>query len=491
MIASFLRPRHSIVARLMCLFALLLVAFTLTLNLLYQALMRRQVITHYSKSMQRDAYAISQNLSELIAPSSYDALDENRFIVSEDTLAPYMALIEHITSCNVYLIDTGHNVTGYFDGVVQTLSNPLLPGYIEQSIALGFMGKTPFIQAQSDGDTHLTACMPIMNAQSRVLGVVLLESTLRELGFAQVSSATVLLISCLIAFVLSVVLAFVFSHIFTHPISALQKVALALAGGEYATRTQLARDDEIGSLARSMDVLAQRLEESRQRDEQLREQQQTFFSNISHELKTPVTVIRGSLEALSDGIVSSPEDVRAYYVQMIKESRWLQRLIQDLLDLSRLQSLDFSLEKKPVDLSDLLGDVAMSAHALCEHKGVVFSCEEPRTRFLVMGDYTRLRQMLLAVVDNAVKFTPSGRCVRLWLSPEHPVITIADEGIGIAPAEVSHIFDRFHGTRDSSHESTGLGLAIVQEIARRHNIRIDVKSEEGKGTLFSFHFPEI
>lgn len=486
-----MRPRRSITARLMCLFALVLIAFTLILNLMFSALQRRWVITHYSQSMQHDAYAISQNLYELIAPSDYDVLDEMRFLVSRDTLAPYLAMVEQISGCNVYLIDTNHDVTGSFDGVVQTLKNPLLAGYIEQSIALGFMGKTPFIQAQSGGDTHLTACMPVMDAQSRVLGVVLLEASLQELGFSEsLSNPTILLLSCVISFVLSVVLAFVFSHLFTRPIASLQKVALALAGGEYDARTQITQCDEIGSLARSMDILAERLEDARRRDDQLRSQQQAFFSDISHELKTPVTVIRGSLEALSDGVVSRPEDVRAYYAQMIAESRWLQRLIQDLLELSRLQNLDFSLTMAEVDLSELLGDVAMSANALCARKGVRFICEEPDVRFVVQGDYTRLRQMLLAVVDNAVKFTGEGRAVRLSVRGDRPEIVIADEGEGIAPQELERIFDRFYHTRDASRESTGLGLAIVQEIARRHGVQIDVQSRVEEGTAFTFTFPQ-
>lgn len=481
--------RRSISTRLTLLFVLLLAAFTLLLGLLFNTLMERQMITHYSKSMQREAYAISQNLSELVAPSSYEALDENPFIISEDMLGPYLALIEHITNCNVYLVDTQHDVTGYFDGVVQTLNNPLLPGYIEQTIALGFMGKTPFIQSRTQGDTHLTACMPIMNTQSQVLGVVLLESTLRELGYAQVPSATILVTSCIISFLLSVLLAGFCSKIFTRPISAVHKVAVALAGGEYQTRTKLKQQDEIGSLASAMDVLAQRLEEARRRDEQLHTRQQEFFSNISHELKTPVTVIRGSLEALNDGVVSLPADVKAYYAQMITESRWLERLIADLLELSRLQSLEFSLNMSTVDLSELLGDVAMSAGSLCERKGIRFACREPQTHFLVSGDYTRLRQMLLAVLDNAVKFTPAGRSIELSLSPDAPVITLRDEGIGIAPSELEHIFDRFRHTRDRSLESTGLGLSIVREIARRHGIQISVHSTEGEGTVFTFTFP--
>ena len=482
-------PRGSIMARLMLLFSLLLIAFTLIVGVLYNALMRRQSILHYSESMQRDAYAISQNLYDLMANfSGSDALDETRFAVSEDTLGPYLAMTEQITRCNVYLVDTYHNVTGYFDGVVQTLDSPLLPSYLEQTIALGFMGKTPSIQAELGDETHLTACMPIMNAQSRVLGVVLLESTLRELGYAQVPSSSILIVSTVISFLLSFLLALFFSRQFTRPISALQKVALALASGRYGTRTNLHQSDEIGSLARSMDTLAERLEESRRRDEQLHAQQQAFFSNISHELKTPVTIIRGSLEALNDGVVQGEANVRAYYAQMITESRWLQRLIQDLLELSRLQNLDFTLNMGKVDMRELLGDVAMSASALCERKGVRFACEEPASDFTFTGDYTRLRQMLLAVVDNAVKYPPAGRMVRLGLTDR--TVTISDEGVGIAEAEIPHIFDRFHHTRDASRESTGLGLAITREIALRHGITIGVRSQEGEGTACSFTCPK-
>ena len=483
-------PSLSIRLRLMVLFMALLIAFTVIQNLLYTALMRRQMIAHYTQSMQRNAYAISQNLSELIAPSSYDGLDDTRFIVREDTLAPYMALIEQMTNCNVYLVDAQHNVTGYFDGLVQTLEGPLLPAYIEQTIALGFMGKTPTIQASDGGETHLTACMPVMNAQSRVLGVVLLESTLREQGYTQVPTATAAAVSVAASLLLSVVLAFVFSLQFTRPISRLQQTARALAGGQYDARTRVDSRDELGSLARSMDILAERLEEARQRDERLRNQQQVFFSNISHELKTPVTVIRGSLEALRDGVIADDRSVQDAYAQMIAESRWLQRLIQDLLELSRLQSVDFSLTTAPLDLRELLGDVAMSAHALCERKGVRFSCEEPERSYPFTGDYTRLRQMLLAVVDNAVKFTPPGKGLRMALCGVQPEISIADEGVGIPEEALGHIFDRFYHTRSSSQDSTGLGLAIVQEIARRHGVAIRVSSREGEGTTFTFVFPQ-
>ncbi|MBR5226335.1 MAG: HAMP domain-containing histidine kinase [Clostridia bacterium] len=483
------KRNRSITWRLIQLFIILLILFTLLVGVLYNGRLRRQTIAHYSQAMQRDAHAIAQNLSEWIAPSAYEGLDDTRFIVSDDTITPYLGFIEQLTNCTVYIVDTYHNVTGYFSGVVQTIPKPLLPSYLEQCIALGFMGKTPFIQAQYGSETHLTTSMPVMNTKSQVLGVVLLTSTLRQQGYAQVPSASILLQSLIVSFPLAFLMAFVFSSMFTRPIAKLQQVALSLAGGRYETRTNMFKEDEIGSLAHSMDILAERLQKAKAHDDQLRIQQQNFFSNISHELKTPVTVIRGSLEALSDGVIRGEENIRAYYDQMIAESRWLQRLILDLLELSRLQNLEFSLSKAEVDLTELLGDVAMSANALCERKGITFICEEPVSAFTLPGDYSRLRQMLLAVIDNSVKFTASGRSIHLSLSSEAPVITISDEGVGIAPEELDHIFDRFRHTRDASRESTGLGLAIVQEIARRHDISIQVSSREGNGTTFTFTFP--
>ena len=274
-------PRRSIWLRLTLLFAVTLIVFILTHGLLYNTFVRRQTIQRYGQNMQRDAYAISQNLSELLAPSGYDGLDENRFLVNEDTLAPYLAMMESLTGCNVYIVDASHDLTGYFNGVVQKLRNPLLPAYLEQSISLGFMGKTPFIQAEMDDDTRLTTSMPVMNVHSQVLGVVLLDASLRELGYSQAPAGQTMLVSSMIALGISVVLAFIFSRWFTRPISHIERMAHALTDGRYCARTTIRQKDEIGSLAQSMDVLAQRLEESRQRDEQLHIQQQQFFSTIS------------------------------------------------------------------------------------------------------------------------------------------------------------------------------------------------------------------
>lgn len=246
-------------------------------------------------------------------------------------------------------------------------------------------------------------------------------------------------------------LSFFFSRFFTKPITEVQHFAGALAQGQYEARIRTNKRDEIGMLYGSMDILAQRLEEARQKDELLKQQQQTFFATVSHELKTPVTVIRGSVEALRDGVISSPDDVRAYYNQILTETKGLQRLISDLLELSRLQNVGFSLDMGDVDLRELLGDVAMSAGALCDRKRrrVVAKSRNREDD----GAIIRAASDAAAVVDNAVKFTEQGKTVTLAFDGE--TVVIADEGGGIAQEELPHIFVRFYRAHGRGRNGAG------------------------------------
>lgn len=124
----------------------------------------------------------------------------------------------------------------------------------------------------------------------------------------------------------------------------MKKIAERLAERDYSARTNIKQNDEIGELARTLDILAERLELADAESQKLEKLRREFIANISHELRTPVTVIRGSLEALRDGVVTEKADVEEFHEQMYKESLFLQRLINDLLDLSRLQNTDFPIE---------------------------------------------------------------------------------------------------------------------------------------------------
>ena len=485
---SSIRTRHALTLQLTAVICVTLIVFVGLTGVIYNSRMKEATVKQYSHFLHENAFSISQNLHDLLAPEGYGELDETRLDVSWDTLAPYLAMTEQITRSNVYIVDAEHRITGSFDGIVQTLDNVLLPAYLEQCIAYGFMGKTPSVSEGDGENMRLTTSAPVMNAEGRVLGVVLLDTTLRELGYTQISGTTIMIASALLAFVAAVMFGFALSFVFNRPIDRIRGAAQDLAGGRYETRLPIGRNNEIGHLARSMNTLAEKLEEAQKHDRQLKKRQQQFFSEISHELRTPVTVIRGSVEALSDGIVTDKEQVRATYRQILTETEGLQGQVAELLELSRLQDPDFAIEKTEVSLNDLLGDVAMSAATLCTRKGIRFVCEEPVHDRTVIGDYQRLRQMLMAVADNAVKFTPAGKAVTLSADPDTPSVTIRDEGIGIPDSEKDHLFDRFYRSRSRDGGGTGLGLTLVHEIANRHHIEITVESAPEQGTAFHFIF---
>lgn len=212
----------------------------------------------------------------------------------------------------------------------------------------------------------------------------------------------------------------------------------------------------------------------------------------SHELRTPVAVLRGSLEVLQDGTVSEGEEVAAYYTQMLVESRHLERLVNDLLDLSRLQDGQFRLEMEEMDLRGVVRDAARAIRQSARGKAAEVSVRCPQEECLLKGDYGRVRQMLLILMDNAVKFSHPGGAVDFALSREARgfAVEVTDHGRGIPPEELPHIFDRFWRARGWENRSgTGLGLAIARQIAKRHGAELRAESGGGR-TCFTVRFPE-
>ena len=224
-----------------------------------------------------------------------------------------------------------------------------------------------------------------------------------------------------------------------------------------------------------------------------REISRSFVSDVAHELRTPVAVIRGSLEALCDGIITEHEQVEEYHRQMLAESIYLQRLVTDLLEFSRLQSSSFNIVREPVCLSDVVSNVCRSIRQLAEKKNIKLLRTGSPAPYIVNGDYARLRQMMIVVLENAVKFTPEGGSITVSEeeSDGKMNITVTDTGCGIPEGEADRIFVKYHRSFSGENRNgTGLGLAIAKEIAERHDAVISVKSKPGEGASFTFSFSE-
>ncbi|HEY8497882.1 MAG TPA: ATP-binding protein [Limnochordales bacterium] len=220
-----------------------------------------------------------------------------------------------------------------------------------------------------------------------------------------------------------------------------------------------------------------------------------FVANVSHELRTPLTALKGFIEALQEGAAEDPATRTRFLEIMARETDRLVALINDLLDLSHLESRNVELRRAPVSLPELAGAVIAMFARKAAAKNLALEQDLPADLPPVLGDEDMLRQVFINLLDNAVKYTPSGRItVRARAEPQQPTVRVevADTGIGIPRQHLGRIFERFYRVdRARSRElgGTGLGLSIVRHIVELHGGRIEVESEVGVGTTFRFWLP--
>lgn len=227
---------------------------------------------------------------------------------------------------------------------------------------------------------------------------------------------------------------------------------------------------------------------------QLDEAMSGFVSNVSHELRTPLTCIGGYAETLLDGAKDDPE-LCARWLQIIcDESRRLERLIQDLLDLSMLEARHIQMRFRSVDLRKMMLDTAAVLHPHATKSQVNVSVEAPHDLPPVTADEDRIRQVLLNLIDNAIKYSrPQDRvCIKASASNGMVTVAVTDTGLGIPPADVPRIFERFYRVekgRAAQRTGRGLGLAIAKLFVEAHGGTISVKSQLDKGSSFRFTLP--
>jgi two-component system phosphate regulon sensor histidine kinase PhoR len=223
---------------------------------------------------------------------------------------------------------------------------------------------------------------------------------------------------------------------------------------------------------------------------------QDFVANVSHELKTPLTVIKSSVEALTDGAVEEPEARDMFLGQVTREADRLHALIQDLLSLARIESGNLALEAKSVALGREITDCVERHHARAEGKTLTMVEKPPADarEVMVWADPDALRQVLDNLVDNAIKYTPNGGriTVRWNATPDAIVFEVEDTGVGIPQEDLPRVFERFYRVdkaRSRSMGGTGLGLSIVKHLVQAMKGQVRVASTVGKGTTFRVSLP--
>ena len=221
--------------------------------------------------------------------------------------------------------------------------------------------------------------------------------------------------------------------------------------------------------------------------EKLERMRNEYVANISHELRTPLTSLRGLLEPLSDGMVKDPEKQKQYYTIMLREVERLSRLITDMLQLSRLQAGTEAMEMTMFDVNELLEEVSQSFLPEAKKRNIRIELETEETLSPVLSDRDRIEQVLVILIDNALRYAKTKICLRASDARHEIVIDVWDDGIGIAKENLSRVFERFYKVDTSRKDGgTGLGLSIAKKIMDQLEEQIEVDSKEGEWTCFRF-----
>ncbi|MDD3213278.1 MAG: ATP-binding protein [Eubacteriales bacterium] len=475
--------RNRIALKLLAYFSAALLVFAAVSGVLFQTLFARQTMETKKAEMLEHATSLAATLGGVL---SEEGGASGRMGGNQGGgYGTYIRLLS-LVETDVWVLDENLDflTAGHAMGLTVTYDD--LPADAETLVSAVFEGQTPFSEGFSDllGAPTLTVGVPIYNSTA-VAGALLLHDAVSGIQAASAQGVRVMLFSGAAALLAAVLLSVLLSYVFARPLGRMKAAADRLTDGDYTAKTGVTQRDEIGKLAQAMDGLSVRLLEAKNLAERQEKLRRDFLSNVSHELRTPVTVLRGSLEALCDGVVADPAQVDDYHRKMLGETMGLQRLVNDLMDLARLQNVDFPIEHAPLSLNDVLADALHSAGQLAREKHIRFVKQFPEAAVTLTGDYGRLRQMFMIVLHNAVKFSPENGEVTVTLAPGS--VSVRDEGVGIAPEDLPLIFDRFHKARtEENRQGSGLGLAIAKQIAERHGMRIEVESEPGHGATFRF-----
>lgn len=321
--------------------------------------------------------------------------------------------------------------------------------------------------------------------RGHVYGIVFMNSPISEIEANIREVVNLALLCLLLSIFVAFILVYVSSRTISRPIRMISGAAKVIAAGNFDRRLVVKSRDEVGALAESFNEMAESLE----RQETSRRE---FISNISHDLRSPLTSVKGYIQAMLDGTI--PEESRDKYLQVVlDETRRVTKMANDLLLIGQFQNFNPGLDKSQFDINELIRTTLITFERLIQDKNIHISVSFADEKNIVLADCEKIQRVIHNLIDNAVKFTPHDGeiSLRTHVHPKSNKITVSvkDSGPGIPNIEHKKIFDRFYKSdqsRGQDKTGTGLGLAIVKEFVRAHGATIQVLSAPGQGSEFSF-----
>lgn len=469
-----------ITRQLILYFILVIVSFAIVIGFVFGFNVRRQT----RESIEVNLLSRSNLIANLIA--------ENRsFDIDKEVVEDYLSSVD-LDDLQVWVVSN--------DGEINTITETrmgmgMMRNYYSlnkntqdllSKVLKGEQLVSDRIKGVFNVDT-VTVGTPI-KITDQVVGALFISASLSSIDALSTGSIRTMLIALSIGILIAIALGYFLSLNFIKPLMKANQAVNTLALGQYDVHIDDSRGDEIGLLAKNINSLAKRLEDASRQSENLEKMRQNFIADITHELRTPVTIIRGLAEGIKDKVYDISESP-VISTQIIHETVGMQRLIQDLLDLSKLEDPDFELDMRPLELHEVLQDVSRSAHALLDAKKQHLILDIQEGEWNIIGDQQRLKQMFIAVIDNASKFSTINQNIELKAEKIDKTvrISIKDNGVGISELQQKELFKRYKKDSQNNPNGNGLGLLIVSRIASNHAIDLSVNSEENKGTEIVFN----
>lgn len=371
---------------------------------------------------------------------------------------------------------------------IQQLSHQLIQNrdiYNTSAVKAVVNGKTvqivgPF--SKVNRESMFTLGLPI-RSQGIIIGVLFLHTPIQSLQANQVTQITFLIAIPILLITISIL--YYFSRKFSIPLLQMTRAVQLIGRGNFKQRLSIQSKDEVGQLAATFNQMAIQLS-------RLEDMRKDLIANVSHEIRTPLTSVRGFVQGILEGVIP-PSEQKKYLEISFKELNRLNNILNSMLDLSAIETGQITLDCHPIAWTPIVQHVVDSLRSRAEQKGLEMNVMTTANEVEIWGDAERLTQILINLLDNAIRHTSTGRIeVMSFEQNQRLLVRISDTGEGIPPEMINHIWDRFFtGTpsRSSDGARTGLGLTISKHLIENMHGTIEVESTVGHGTTFTLCFP--
>jgi signal transduction histidine kinase len=438
--------------------------------------------SNYTMQYIRDKEAKSLYRESTMIASSYGANYYNNHITLDD-LHKQLEALDTYLSAQIWIVNSSGQILVDSSQPVDVSKPKKIPGFSITDFGNKYYQVGNFYN--SFDSTNLSVFSQI-TVNYKVIGYVIIHEPMSEITSNQADLLNISYLTFLILFGCAFVLLVIFTFTIYLPVRKIIRGADAYAAGDFDYKIPVHSNDELGYLAASLNYMANELNT-------LEEDQRKFVSNVSHDFRSPLTSIKGYVEAMLDGTI--PVEIQEKYLKIIVfETERLTKLTHSLLELNKYGSHGTMLDRNDFDINQTIKMTIQTFEGICKAKKISFHLILTGQSLFVTADMSKIQQVIYNLIDNAIKFSHHDSEITIETTEKNGkvFISIKDTGIGIPKNSLNKIWERFYKTdlsRGKDKRGTGLGLAIVKEIISSHDENINVISTEGVGTEFIFTLP--